>query len=888
MTGKIRTQFCHYGEALLFTAAAILVRWLLSPWLGNYLLLPPVYGAVALSVWVGGYRPALLAAGLGYLACDWLFIEPAAHFGFYSLPNLIGFGTYALSCLAIISLGEAMHLARRAAAARQRQLEQEIERRAQSQRVLDAFLQSSPFGMALLDEKLRYLVVNRPLAEMNGMPAENHIGKTLAEVVPDLVATATPVFEHIVRTGQPVLGKEFEGETPKAPGVRRFWEVNWFPLFSENGHPAGSGLIVQEVTDRKRDENALRELNQQLQIITDSMSALVTRCSRDLRYVWVSRSYALWFGQPPAELVGRSMRDIMGQEAFEQLRPYFEQVLAGHVVRFEARVPMQGAGSRWLSAVYTPILDMQGVCDSWVAVISDIDDQKRAEQALRTSEERFRRTFECGMVPMGIWAVSGTIVEANDALLTLIGYTRDELNAGKISWQNITPPDQLALDERALRQIRERGVSTPFEKEYIHKDGRHIPILIAGASFSHTAESGVFFAIDLTERKRVEQELRRLNAELRAADRRKDEFLATLAHELRNPLAPIRNAAHVIRAKSPDILELVWARDVIERQVGQMARLLEDLLDVSRITRNKLELRKSQVTLSEVVESAVETSRPLIEGGGHELTVTLPPEPVHLNADPVRLAQVFSNLLNNAAKYTERGGRIRLTAERRGAEVCVSVRDNGIGIMPEMLPRLFEMFSQAKPALERSQGGLGIGLSLAKGLVEMHGGMVQAHSDGPGTGSEFVVRLPIGVALPVPRPPPGALEEAPAAGRRIVIADDNRDAADSLAMMLTMMGHQVRTASDGQEAVEAVEAFRPDVVLLDIGMPRLNGYQAARRIRAQPWGKDIMLVALTGWGQEEDKRRAYQAGFTEHMVKPVEPAALATLLRTDVPPKQKQ
>ena len=284
--------------------------------------------------------------------------------------------------------------------------------------------------------------------------------------------------------------------------------------------------------------------------------------------------------------------------------------------------------------------------------------------------------------------------------------------------------------------------------------------------------------------------------------------------------------------------------------------------------------------LAAVVEAAVETSRPLIEGGGHELTISLPPEPVYLDADPVRLAQVFANLLNNAAKYTDRGGRIGLTAERAGDEAVISVADTGIGIAADVLPRLFEMFSQANPALERSQGGLGIGLSLVKRLVEMHGGTIEARSDGPGKGSEFVVRLPVAAAGRADDPSDPAEGRAPRPARcRVLVADDNRDAAESLAHDAPAHGQRGRsTAHDGQQAVEAADAFRPDVVLLDIGMPRLNGYEAARRIREQPWGREMLLVALTGWGQEEDKRLAEDAGFDHHLVKPAEPAELQRLL----------
>ncbi|HEY7313938.1 MAG TPA: ATP-binding protein [Gemmataceae bacterium] len=380
-------------------------------------------------------------------------------------------------------------------------------------------------------------------------------------------------------------------------------------------------------------------------------------------------------------------------------------------------------------------------------------------------------------------------------------------------------------------------------------------------------------AADLLERKQAEQALR-------DADRKKDEFLATLAHELRNPLAPIRNAVQILKANGPPHSELDWARGVLERQLQLMARLLEDLLDVSRISRGKLELRKERVELAAVARAALETSRPVIEACGHELTVTLPSETIHLEADPVRLAQVFGNLLNNAAKYTEERGRIELTAERQGSDVIVSVKDTGIGIRADMLSRVFEIFSQSERARVRAQGGLGVGLSLVKGLVELHGGGIEARSEGPDRGSEFVVRLPIAVETPLREPAQSSAEDEQQSvtGCRILIVDDNRDSADSLAVLLKVMGNEVGTAYDGEQAVEAAATLRPDVVLLDIGMPKVNGYEACRRIRQQPWGQGMFLIALTGWGQEEDRRRTEQAGFDRHMVKPVEPAALMKLL----------
>ncbi|HJT77687.1 MAG TPA: ATP-binding protein, partial [Gemmataceae bacterium] len=372
----------------------------------------------------------------------------------------------------------------------------------------------------------------------------------------------------------------------------------------------------------------------------------------------------------------------------------------------------------------------------------------------------------------------------------------------------------------------------------------------------------------------------RLYGELREQDRRKDEFLALLAHELRNPLAPIRNGLQVLRLAGSDASPAAQARAMMERQLGHMVRLIDDLLDVSRVSRNKMELRRSRVLLADVVSSAVETARPAVEEAGHELTVSLPPEPVHLDADLTRLAQVFGNLLSNSAKYTPRGGRIRLSAGRRGDEVVVSVRDNGIGIPAESLRSIFDMFSQVDRSIERSTGGLGIGLALVKGLVEMHGGTVTAESPGVGKGSTFTVRLPVldERAERAPEAPPDEGARASGPKRRILIVDDNRDSATLLAMMLKLRNNEVRTAHDGLEAVEVAEEFRPQVILMDVGMPRLNGYDATRRIRGQPWARSVTIIALTGWGQEGDKERSREAGCNGHLVKPVDLADLEKLL----------
>lgn len=367
---------------------------------------------------------------------------------------------------------------------------------------------------------------------------------------------------------------------------------------------------------------------------------------------------------------------------------------------------------------------------------------------------------------------------------------------------------------------------------------------------------------------------------IREADRRKDEFLAMLAHELRNPLAPISNAVEIMRLRGPEHSELDWARDVIARQVQHLVRLVDDLLDVSRITRGKIRLKLEPIDLAAVVSNAVETSRPLIEGRRHRFVADMPTEAIWVKADPARLAQVLANLLNNAAKYTEEGGSIRISVARDGGQAVVRVRDSGVGIPPEMLAGIFDLFTQVDRTLDRSQGGLGIGLTLVQRLVQMHGGSVEAQSDGPGQGSEFVVRLPMLTAFQPPRlaTPPPAERESAAGHLRILVVDDNADAAVSLSMLLRLDGHEVHMVHSGPAALDAVRELRPDVVMLDIGLPEMDGYEVARRLRAEPGGADLSLVAVTGYGQDEDQRRCRAAGFDHHLVKPVDPQALSTLL----------
>ena len=407
-----------------------------------------------------------------------------------------------------------------------------------------------------------------------------------------------------------------------------------------------------------------------------------------------------------------------------------------------------------------------------------------------------------------------------------------------------------------------------------------VAISVAAETLHATLRRTERMRIDLDERQRMADSLRKLAFDLSEEAHRKDRFLATLSHELRNPLAPMRNALQVMRLAASDPVEVENARRMMERQLVQMVRLIDDLLDVSRISRDKLELKRDPVTLRSMIDAAVESTRPFIEQRRHTLHVNLPPETIMLNMDPTRMSQVFANLLSNAAKYTDSGGEIRIEGRLADGQIVVCVIDNGVGVSPEMVPQLLEMFGQADHTLERASGGLGIGLSLAKRLVELHGGCIDLRPAPSGRGTEVEVRMPV---LSVEAPVDPVVESTPRTApstprRRILVADDNVDAARTLALLLDLLGHATRVAHDGEEAIEVAEAFRPDVVLLDIGMPRLSGHDACRRIRAQPWARSVAFIAVTGWGQDQDRQRSREAGFDLHLVKPLDPAAIDGLL----------
>jgi PAS domain S-box-containing protein len=512
------------------------------------------------------------------------------------------------------------------------------------------------------------------------------------------------------------------------------------------------------------------------------------------------------------------------------------------------------------------------------ALQREVEVRQAAEAALSVATARLESTLAAAEIGSWAWDVRANQFTADRNLAALYGLADEELlNGDPKQHHRFIHPDDLGAVRAADMEAMSSAVlpATEFRvrlpngsERWMARRGK----VQLGADGTPSLISGVL--IDISAQKLAE-------AALLEADRRKDEFLATLAHELRNPLAPIRHAVKLLEAKAADEQQQQWGRAVIGRQVQRMALLLDDLLDVSRITRGRLDLRIDVVELRSVVDAALEVARPLIDAKGQQLTIKLPDQWLTLSCDPLRLSQSLSNLLTNAAKYTDEGGRINLTVELSPSELMFSVKDTGIGLEPQAIPTLFEMFSQLDPAIDRAEGGLGIGLALVKGLIALHGGQVEVRSAGVGLGSEFIIHLPrsiVKVENDIPAPPVAKPRGVGSTRCKVLIADDNHDAADSMGLVLQFGGYEVCVAHTGKEALEMAKQQRPEVILLDIGLPDMTGYEVARDIRRQEWGRKVYLMAITGWGQNEDKERALAAGFDQHLTKPVDVDQVEQLL----------
>jgi PAS domain S-box-containing protein len=1007
----VRHPILTYAFALVALAAAVILRWLLDPVMGESLPLVTLFGAVAAAVWAGGYRPAIVVAILGYLACAYLFIPPRGRLGLDEFQNQVGLTAYFFTCSLIIGFGEARRLAQ-TRVSRQREL-----LRVTLGSIGDAVITTD------IDGNVTYL--NGVAEALTGWVHSDAVGKPLDAVFRAVnEETRRPVENPAVRALRDgvVVGLANHTVLIRKDGAELPVDDSAAPIRDENGEVEGCVLIFRDVTAQRRVE---RERASQLHtarvlasIVESSDDAIVSKSLDGIIRSWNAAAERL-FGHSADHAVGRDISLVIPPERLAEEDHIIASLKAGLRIHHFETERLRSDGRRLLvSITVSPIKDEAGNVVGASKIVRDVTGQRQAEERERrllaetaSASAKLHAFFEQGALFAWIIDLGGTILESNRVSWEGCGYSKEQI-IGKPFWEGpwwspspalseqirsasgqaaaghtfrgevsyfvadgtartadltiqpirdetgavqfLAPTGIDITDRKRAEADREKFVTlvesstdfigicdlsgmplfvnraglemvgldsfeqarrTPFLDFFFPEDqprirGEFFPAVLAKGHgeieirFRHfktgearwmaykvltlTDDKGHPMALatvsqDITERKRMEDSLRVLAADLSQADRRKDEFLATLAHELRNPLAPMSNMVEVLKRSDGDREMLRRARDTMERQLGQMVRLVDDLLDLNRITHDRLELRQRHVELSSVIRLAVEAARPLADAAGHEIRMTLPAEPIYLYADSARLAQVFGNLLNNSCKYTGPGGRISLSAELLGSDVVVTVKDTGAGIPADKLESIFDMFTQVDPSMERSREGLGIGLTLARRLAQMHGGSIEARSAGEGLGSEFLVRLPVLIGPPEASEPAPKAAPGPSPTRRILIVDDNRDSAESLAMLLNITGNETHMAHDGIEAIEAIEKHRPEVVLLDIGLPRLGGHDVCRRVRAQSWGRDIVLVALTGWGQEEDRRQSEEAGFDGHLVKPVGYADLMDLLSSLAP-----
>ena len=744
---------------------------------------------------------------------------------------------------------------------------------AQQRRLYEAILDNTPDLAYVFDLNHRFIYANEGLLKMWGRTWDDAIGKTCLELgyEPWHAEMHDREIDQVIATKQPI-----RGEVPFT-GVygRRTYDYLFVPVLGADGEVEAVAGTTRDVTERQGTEAALRQSEARFRQLIEVAPVGIAISETDGRVLQANDALLGILGctRADAETEPLNWRRFTPPEYLPRDIAHVEALRRGGSPPPFEKEFIRSDGARASVLIVARFIPGEG--ERMVAFALDFTERKRAEASLRDTEKRLSRIFETNLLGVLYFDINGGVQDANDEFLRIAGYERDDLDSGTIDWSRMTPQEFQKQDARAVADLRRVGSHAAVEKQYIRKDGSRVWVLVGSAMID--GDNGVGFVLDLSGLKAADEALRQ-------ADRRKDEFLATLAHELRNPLAPIRNAAELLKRSSSQDKQVRTASEIIDRQVHHMVRLVDDLLDVSRITLGQVNLRHESVSLGAVLTDAIETVRPAIEAAEHSLTVHLPAENMQLQGDSTRLSQVFQNILGNAVKYTPARGHITLRVDREGAEACVRIRDSGMGIPLEMQSRIFELFTRVHPRDEIKISGLGIGLALARQLVELHGGRIEVRSEGADTGSEFVVRLPLlgSLASAVPLPP-----VAPSLGlgaeRRVLVVDDNRDAAESLAMLLRLSGCHVEVAFDGASALKAADEFQPEIVLLDIGMPGLDGYETAQRLRVSPRGKRMLLVALTGWGQKEDKQRALQAGFDEHFTKPMDPAALEGLLRVAGP-----
>ena len=732
----------------------------------------------------------------------------------------------------------------------------------------------------VLDKSLRVKTANRAFYNTFQVEKEETEGRFIFDLgnsqwnIPRL----RTLLDEVLSNHHPVHDFDVEHDFPTIG--KKHMLLNARRIGAVEGHSDLILLAIEDITERKWADDVLRQSEQRQRLVLDSIPQKIatTKPNGDVNYF--NPQWMEYTGRTFEQIEAWGWKQIIhSDDLAEHVRAWQHSISTGERFDFESRLRRADGEYRWHISRALPMRDETGEITMWVGSNTDIDDIRKAEIAQHVSEVRYRRLFETAKDGILILdSITGRITDANPFMDDLLGYSHDHFS-GKELWEIGLFSDKSA-NEAAVRELQAQGY---IRYEHLPLEtiaGRRVEVEIVANSYRENGHSVIQCNIrDITERSHLEKQMKEQAVALAELHRRKDEFLAMLGHELRNPLAPIASALQLLSLQKNEGKLQQKSRTIIERQVGQLVRLVDDLLEVSRITTGKLHLKQELIALHGIVERAVESVLPLIDQHNHELTVSPSLQPIWIYADAARLEQVVVNLLTNAAKYTVDGGQIRLTVEQEEDEAVLKVQDTGVGIAPELLPHIFDLFTQAERSLDRSQGGLGVGLCLVKRLVEMHGGRVEISSV-LGTGSEFVVRLPV---MTTPELPPSTTEdtaEPTGPSLRVLVVDDNMDAAQSLGLLLEASGHHVRTAYDGPTALEVAFEFRPNIVLLDIGLPGIDGFEVAKRLRQDPSLSGVVLVAMTGYGKETDKLRSHDAGFNHHLVKPADFVKVKEILAT--------
>jgi PAS domain S-box-containing protein len=867
---RVHRALTTSGFSLALLILAVLLRQWLDPWLGADYPFITLFGAVAGAVWLGGYVPATAVAAGGYLAVNYWLTQPRGAFSPLDRARLVALFAYTCTCALIVAFGE---VSRRA----QQRVKQERE-------MLRVTLRSIGDAVITTDVDARVTYMNGVAATLTGWARDEAIGQPLDAVFRIVNEdTRRPVVSPAMaalRDGV-IVGLANHTVLVGRTGAERPIDDSAAPIVDESGRVSGCVLIFRDVSPQREAERerAVQLHNARLlaAIVESSDDAIISKSLDGTIQTWNAAAEQM-FGYPAADAIGRHISLVIPPERlFEEERIIASLRSGNRVEHFETERLRADGRLVPVSLTISPIRNDEGVVVGASKIARDVARQRQAEE----ERQKFVTLVENSTDFIGICDLEGLPFFVNRAGLAMVGL--DSLEAARQTpvASFFFPEDRDRVMKQFFPAVLESGHGE-LEVRFRHfKTGEALWMAYKVLALPDASGRPIAIATvsqDITERKRLTDSLAALATELSDADRRKNEFLAMLAHELRNPLAPISNAAHALRLSDSNPATVRSASEMLERQVGQMSRLVDDLLDMSRISRGRIELRKARIDLLPVVQHAVEASAPQYRRLNHQFDVVLPDGPIVVEGDSIRLSQVIGNLLHNAGKFTDPGGRISLVVGEQDGFASIVVRDNGIGIAEGDQARLFDMFAQADTSLERSRDGLGIGLTLVRALVDMHGGTVGVRSAGPGCGSEFHVRIPLAVDQHLTAASPDRRADHAAVARRVLIVDDSEDGAESLAMLLQFAGHQTFKAHDGLAALRIAERERPDVVLLDIGLPRMSGYEVCVRMRQEPWGKHLVLIALTGWGQEEDRRKSKDAGFDAHLIKPVDDGVLLGLL----------